>query len=390
MTSVAGAARGGGAGFATSTTGGGLTSVAGGAPCGACAIATMDSAASTATTRILTSNHRCFKLVLCKSLDFPVVVDARPGALRPAVDRRRPELACSQRGPCRLIQAAIAGGALDLALQAPAVHIDEKAQPHDAPSVRAQRGRRIRRLLASRGVDDRPGALDRRRRRRNRHRRRRLHHGGDGRRWLHRNLYLHLGRRNERRGRRGELGRRRGRRLLLRGRPLDLLDDLGLKRRAHHLDDLARQAMDQRVDQHDVKDAHGDQRNDGSGRGLRMRVAHGPRRRSLAELPQEIIGYNVFRPSARGSVPASKKRRRAEARRPWMPSAALDQNFITRFMKISRPSASYVPGKVFPFPKMLGSAVPVPTSGGSLSKMLLIPARSEKVLLMVHTAPMSK
>src|SRR3989441_3389307 len=210
MTSVAGAARGGGAGFATSTTGGGLTSVAGGAPCGACAIATMDSAASTATTRILTSNHRLFILVLCKSLDFPVVVDARPGALRPAVDRRRPELACSQRGPCRLIQAAIAGGALDLALQHPAVHIDEKAQPHDAPFVRAQRGRRIRRLLASPGVDDRRGALGRRRRRRNRHRPWRLHPRSGGRRWLHRNLYLHLGGREERRG--GGGGAWRGRR----------------------------------------------------------------------------------------------------------------------------------------------------------------------------------
>src|SRR5438309_10524954 len=309
MTSTAGAAIAGGAAFTTSTTGGGLTSApGGGAPCGACAIATMDSAASTATTRILTYNHRLFILLLCKSLDFPVVVNARPSALRPAVDRRRPELACSQRGPCRLIQAAIAGGALDLALQHPPVHIDEKAQPHDAPFVRAQRGRRIRRLLASRGVDDRPGALDRRRRRGNRHRRRRLHHGGDGRRWLYRNLYLHLGGRNERRGRRGELGRRRGRRLLLRGWPLDLLDDLGLERRAHHLDDLARQAMDQRVDQHDVKDAHGDQRDDGSRRGLRMSVAHRPRRRSLAELPQGIMGLK--RLSTLGPMFRSRPRKR--------------------------------------------------------------------------------
>src|SRR3989441_9508707 len=178
MTSTAGAAIAGGAAFTTSTTGGGLTSApSGGAPCGACAIATTDSAASTATTRILTSNHRLFILLLCKSLDFPVVVNARPCALPPAVDRRRPELACSQRGPCRLIQAAIAGGALDLALQHPAVHIDEKAQPHDAPFVCAQRGRRIRRLLASAGVDDRRRALRRRRTpRRNRPRRRRLHH----------------------------------------------------------------------------------------------------------------------------------------------------------------------------------------------------------------------
>src|SRR3989442_700176 len=153
-------------------------------------LATIDSAATTATTRILTSNPRLFILVLCKSLDFPVVVDARPGALRPAVDRRRPELACSQRGPCRLIQAAIAGGALDLALQHPAVHIDEKAQPHDAPFVRAQRGRRIRRLLASPGVDDRRGALGRRRRRRNPHRRRRLHHGGAVRRSVHPDPYM--------------------------------------------------------------------------------------------------------------------------------------------------------------------------------------------------------
>src|SRR5882762_9986220 len=180
MTSVAGAAIGGGAALTTSTTGGaGLTSAAGGAPCGACAIATIDSAASTTTSRILTSNHRFFILLLCKSLDFPVVVNARPSALGPAVDRRRPELACSQRGPCRLIQAAIAGRALDLALQHPAIHVDEKVQPHDAPFVRAQRGRRVRRLLAPPGVDDRPGALDRRSRRRNRHRRRRRHDGGD-------------------------------------------------------------------------------------------------------------------------------------------------------------------------------------------------------------------
>src|SRR6267143_3687952 len=126
MTSVAGAAIAGGAALTTSTTGGGLTSAGGGAPCGACAIATIDSAASTATTRILTSNHRFFILLLCKSLDFPVVVNARPSALRPAVDRRRPELACSQRGPCRLIQAAIAGRALYLALQHLAVYVDEK------------------------------------------------------------------------------------------------------------------------------------------------------------------------------------------------------------------------------------------------------------------------
>src|SRR2546428_6381584 len=157
MTSTAGAAIAGGAAFTPSTTGGGLTSApGGGAPCGACAIATMDSAASTATTRILTSNHRLFILLLCKSLDFPVVVNARPCALRPAVDRRRPELACSQRGPCRLIQAAIAGGALDLALQHPAVHIDEKAQPHHAPFVRAQRCRRIGQAAPRPRPDGRP------------------------------------------------------------------------------------------------------------------------------------------------------------------------------------------------------------------------------------------
>src|SRR5256885_15456995 len=110
MPSTAGAAIAGGAAFTTSTTGGGLTSApGGGAPCGACAIATMDSAASTATTRNLTSNHRLFILVLCKSLDFPVVIDARPRALPPAVDRRRPALGCSQRSPCRLLQAARGG-----------------------------------------------------------------------------------------------------------------------------------------------------------------------------------------------------------------------------------------------------------------------------------------
>src|SRR6267378_6358658 len=214
MTSVAGAAMGGGAGLTTSITGGaGLTSAAGGgAPCGACAIATIDSAANTTASRILTSNHRFFILLLCKSLDFPVVVNARPSALRPAVDRRRPEPACSQRGPCRLIQTAIAGRALDLALQHLAVHVDEKVQPHDASFVRAQRGRRIRRLLASRGVDNRRGALlGRRPWRRNRHRRWRWHHRDDCRWELHRDLDLYLGGGNERRGGRGQLGWRRGR-----------------------------------------------------------------------------------------------------------------------------------------------------------------------------------
>src|SRR6267142_2545476 len=158
MTSVAGAAIGGGDALTTSiTVGAGLTSAAGGAPCGACAIATIGSAASTATSRIFTSNHRFVILLPCKSLDFPVVVNARPSALRPAVDRRRPEPARSQGDPCRLIQAAIAGRALDLALQHPAIDIDEKVQPHDAPFVRAQRGRRIRRLLASPSVDHRRG-----------------------------------------------------------------------------------------------------------------------------------------------------------------------------------------------------------------------------------------
>src|SRR6266446_413502 len=100
MTSVTGAAIGGGAGLTTSTTGGGLTSAPGGAPCGACALATIDIAANTIASRILTSNHRLFILLPCKSLDFPVVVNTRPSALRPALYRRRPELARSQRGPC--------------------------------------------------------------------------------------------------------------------------------------------------------------------------------------------------------------------------------------------------------------------------------------------------
>src|SRR6267142_2344807 len=117
-------------------------------------------------------------------------------------------------------------------------------------------------------------------------------------------------------------------------------------------------------------------------------------RSEKAKLSRTSAGnYRVkafFDPRPEVPFPPRKKRRRAETRRPWMPSAALDQNFIVRFMKTSRPSASYVPGKVFPFPKMLGSEVPLPTSGGSLSKMLLTPPRNEKVLLMVHTAPMSK
>src|SRR5437773_11007819 len=105
----------------------------------------MDSAASTATTRILTSNHRLFILLLCKSLDLPVVVNARPCALRPAVDRRRPELPSPQRGPSPLTQAAIAGEPLDLPPQPPPAHTEEKPQPHNPPFFRPTRAARIRR-----------------------------------------------------------------------------------------------------------------------------------------------------------------------------------------------------------------------------------------------------
>src|SRR6266436_1722880 len=94
MTSVTGAAIGGGAGFTTSiTVGAGLTSAGGGAPCGACASATIDSPASTTASRILTSNHRFSILSLFKSLQFPVVLDARPCPLGPAVHGSRRELA---------------------------------------------------------------------------------------------------------------------------------------------------------------------------------------------------------------------------------------------------------------------------------------------------------
>src|SRR5712691_4582607 len=156
MTSVAGAAIGGGAGLTTSTTGGaGLTSAAGGAPCGACAIATIDSAASTATSRILTSNHRFFILLLCKSLQFPVVLDARPCALGPAVHGSRRELAYSKPGSGRFIEAPVAGRALDLAFQHPAVDVDQAGQRHQAGFVGAYRGGRVGRLRAAARVHHR-------------------------------------------------------------------------------------------------------------------------------------------------------------------------------------------------------------------------------------------
>src|SRR5712691_4488211 len=176
MTSVTGAATGGGAGLTTSTTGGAcLTSAAGGgAPCGACAIATIDSAASTATSRILTSNHRFFILLLCKSLQFPVVLDARPCALRPAVHGSRRELAYSKPGSCRFIEAPVAGRALDPAFQYLAVDVDKEGQRHEADLVGAYRGGWVRRLRAASRVHHRGSPYRRRHpRRRDRHRGRR-------------------------------------------------------------------------------------------------------------------------------------------------------------------------------------------------------------------------
>src|SRR6267143_5675001 len=131
MTSTAGAAIGGGAGLTTSiTVGAGLTSAAGGAPCGACAIATIDVAANTTASRILTSNHLFFILLLYKSLQFPVVLDARPCALGPAVHGSRLELAYSKPGSGRFIAAPVAGRALDPAFQHLAVDVDKEGQRH--------------------------------------------------------------------------------------------------------------------------------------------------------------------------------------------------------------------------------------------------------------------
>src|SRR6266480_3908172 len=156
MTSVAGAAIGGGAGLTTSTTGGaGLTSAAGGgAPCGACAIATIDSAANTTASRTLMSNHRFFILLLCKSLQFLVVLDARPCALGPAVHGSRLELAYSKPGSGRFIEAPVAGRALDLAFQHLAVDVYQEGQRHQAGFVGAYRGCRVRGLRAGARVHD--------------------------------------------------------------------------------------------------------------------------------------------------------------------------------------------------------------------------------------------
>src|SRR6266480_895977 len=146
MTSTAGAAIDGGAGFTTSTTGGaGLTSAAGG-PCGACAIATIGIAANTTASSVLASNHRFFILLLDKSLQFPVVLDARPCALGPAVHGSRLELADSKPGSGGFIEAPVAGRALDLAFQHLAVNVDKEGQRHQAGFVGAYRGCRVRGL----------------------------------------------------------------------------------------------------------------------------------------------------------------------------------------------------------------------------------------------------
>src|SRR5882724_1970328 len=156
MTSVAGAAIGGGAGLTTSiTVGAGLTSAGGGAPCGACASATIDSPASTTASRILTSNHRFSILSLFKSFQFPVVLDARPCALGPAVHGGRPELAYPKPGSCRFIEPPVAGRALDLAFQHPAVDVDKEGQRHQAGFVGAYRGGRVGRLRAAARVHHR-------------------------------------------------------------------------------------------------------------------------------------------------------------------------------------------------------------------------------------------
>src|SRR6266513_6525716 len=175
MTSVAGAATGGGAGLITSTTGGaGLTSAAGGgAPCGACAIATTDSAANTTASRILTSNHRFFILLLDKSLQFPVVLDARPCALGPAVHGSRLELADSKPGSGGFIEAPVAGRALDFAFQHLAVDVDKEGQRHQAGFVGAYRGGRVGRLRAGARVHHSGSPYRRHPRRRERHRGRR-------------------------------------------------------------------------------------------------------------------------------------------------------------------------------------------------------------------------
>src|SRR5437016_9538008 len=187
MTSTAGAAIDGGAGLTTSTTGGaGLTSAAGGAPCGACAIATIDIAANTTASRVLTSNHRFFILLPYKSLQFPVVLDARPCALGPAVHGGRLELAYSKPGSGGFIEAPVAGRALDLAFQHLAVDVDPEGQRHQAGFVGAYRGGRVSWLRAGGRVHDSRSPC-RHPRRRDRHRGRRRHHRRDRRWQLHRN-----------------------------------------------------------------------------------------------------------------------------------------------------------------------------------------------------------
>src|SRR6267143_6817121 len=179
MTSVAGASIAGGAAFTTSTTGGGLSSAGRGAPCDPCAIATIDIAAKTTASRILTSNHRLFILLLYKSFQFPVVLDARPCALWPAVHGSRLELAYSKPGSGRFIQAPVAGRALDPAFQHLAVYVYKEGQRHQAGFVGAYRGGRVGWLRAGARVHDSRSPC-RHPRRRDRHRGRCRHHRGDG------------------------------------------------------------------------------------------------------------------------------------------------------------------------------------------------------------------
>src|SRR5258708_27958429 len=248
MTSVAGAATGG-AGFTTSTIeGAGLTSAAGGGPCGACAIASLCAANSVTIKKPSSTNHFAFMFALRGKPE--VELDHGPGPLRFSVDNGRLGLAIAQPFLCDVVEPPVSGRALHFAFENPSVRVNEDTEPYRPGLARPPRSHRIGGLFAigpSRRADDRGGRC---RGRRNRRGRRGRYHRCDRGRRLHPHLYLHLRRRNERRPRRGELGRRRGWRRLILRRDTPRPSASGFESGAAHASPLCRAAAAHRTTNH--------------------------------------------------------------------------------------------------------------------------------------------
>jgi len=199
--------------------------------------------------RILTSNHRFSILSLFKSFQFPVVLDAAPMPARPAVHGSRRELAYAKPGSCRFIEPPMAGRAstlLSSTLPSTSIRKVNVTRPVSLARIEAA-GSGLR--AASRVHHSRVLAAVPARRRWNRHRRRRRHHRRDCRGHCTGTCICTSGDMNGAGA--SQAGWRRGAAAAL-AAALHLLDDLVSAAREPPRD-LARQAVDQGVDQEHVE-----------------------------------------------------------------------------------------------------------------------------------------